>query len=396
MTINLNEMISPVVRDLPPSGIRKFFDLIAGTPGVISLGIGEPDFATPLAIRNASIDAIKRGETSYTSNKGTLELREALSQYVFDGHQVRYDPEEEMLITIGASEAVDLVLRVLVCPGDEVLIVEPSYVSYVPCTLLAGGTPVTIPTKAKNNFKLTAAELEAAITPKTKLLIMAYPNNPTGATMTKEELLPIAEIIKKHNILVLSDEIYGELTYEGNHASIIEIPGMKERTILINGFSKSFAMTGWRIGFAAAPIEILDAMARIHQYTILCAPIMAQKAALEGLRNGSAAVRNMMHEYNARRQFVYSRLLNMGLKCFEPKGAFYLFPSVEGTGFTSEEFAEILLLEEKVAVVPGTAFGPSGDGHIRISYANSIDNLKKAMNRMEVFLQRHRLKKAAN
>lgn len=396
MALNLENMISPVVKSLPPSGIRKFFDLIAGSPDVISLGVGEPDFSTPLSIRRASIEALYRGETSYTSNKGTPELRQALADYLFKHHNVSYDPENEILVTIGASEAVDLALRALICPGDEVIIVEPAYVSYIPCTLLAGGKPVFIKTKKENDFKLMPEELEAAITPKTKLLIMAYPNNPTGAIMTAEELKPIAEIVTKHNILVLSDEIYAELTYENKHTSIIEFPGMKDRTIFVSGFSKSFAMTGWRIGYAAAPVEILNAMAKIHQYTILCAPIMAQQAALEGLLHGETEVRNMVEHYNYRRQLVYSRLLEMGLDCFEPKGAFYIFPSIANTGFSSEEFAQRLLEEEKVAVVPGEAFGTSGAGHIRISYANSVENLEEAMNRMHRFIKRHHLKLVAN
>lgn len=396
MALNLENMISPVVKSLPPSGIRKFFDLIAGSPDVISLGVGEPDFSTPMSIRKASIEALYRGETSYTSNKGTPELRQALSSYLWKQHRVHYDPENEILVTIGASEAVDLALRAVVCPGDEVIIVEPAYVSYMPCTVLAGGVPVFVRTKAENDFKLMPEELEAAITPKTKLVIIAYPNNPTGAVMTKEDLKPIADIILRHNILVLSDEIYAELTYDGKHSSIIEFPGMKERTILVSGFSKSFAMTGWRIGFAAAPAQILSAMAKIHQYTILCAPIMAQQAALEGLLHGAAEVRHMVEQYNFRRKLVYTRLKEMGLECFEPKGAFYIFPSIASTGFTSEEFAQRLLEEEKVAVVPGEAFGASGAGHIRISYANSVANLEEAMNRIQRFLKRHQLKLMAN
>lgn len=388
MTINLNEMLSPVVRDLPPSGIRKFFDLIASSPDVISLGVGEPDFITPINMRQASIEALYKGETSYTSNKGTPELRNALSQQLSDLYGVLYDPEDEILITIGASEAVDLVLRTVICPGDEVLIVEPAYVSYEPCTILAGGKPVSILTKAENDFKLMPEDLETAITPKTKLLIMAYPNNPTGAIMTKEELLPIAKLAVKHNLLILSDEIYSDLTYGQDHTSIVELPGMMERTILVSGFSKSFAMTGWRVGYAAGPSQVISAMTKIHQYTILCAPIMAQRAALEGLENGRASVLEMVEQYDIRRKYVYNRLINMGLKCFEPKGAFYIFPSISNTGFTSSAFAEKLLQEEKVAVIPGEAFGASGMGHVRIAYANSISNLEEAMNRIEGFLKK--------
>lgn len=395
LAINLNEMLSPVVKNLPPSGIRKFFDLIAESPDVISLGVGEPDFSTPLNMRKASIEALYKGETSYTSNKGTPELRNALSQQISNLYGVKYDPEDEILVTIGASEAVDLVLRAVICPGDEVLIVEPAYVSYEPCTILAGGKPVSVLTKAENDFKLMPEDLEKAITPKTKLLIIAYPNNPTGAIMTKEELLPIAELVNKHNLLVLSDEIYSDLTYGQNHTSIIELPGMMERTILVSGFSKSFAMTGWRIGYAAGPSPIISAMTKIHQYTILCAPIMAQRAALEGLENGKTDVLDMVEQYDTRRKYVYKRLVNMGLTCFEPKGAFYIFPSIKDTGYTSSHFAEQLLQEEKVAVVPGEAFGASGIGHIRIAYANSMSNLEEAMNRMERFLENTRQKKLA-
>lgn len=395
MTINLKEMLSPVVRDLPPSGIRKFFDLIAGSPDMISLGVGEPDFVTPKKIRQTAIEALQRGETSYTSNKGTFELRQAITQQLSELYDVQYDSENEILITIGASEAVDLTLRSVICPGDEVLIVEPAYVSYEPCAILAGGKPISILTKAENDFKLMPCDLEAAITPKTKLLIMAYPNNPTGAIMTKDELAPIAKLAVKHNLLVLSDEIYSDLTYGQEHTSIIELPGMAERTILVSGFSKSFAMTGWRIGYAVGPSEVIEAMTKIHQYTILCAPNLAQLAALEGIKNGKADMLEMVEQYDERRKYIYKRLIGMGLACFEPKGAFYIFPSIKNTGYTSAEFAEQLLYEEKVAVIPGEAFGATGIGHIRISYANSIENLIKAMNRMERFIEKTRERELA-
>jgi len=395
LTINLKEMLSPVVRDLPPSGIRKFFDLIAGSPDMISLGVGEPDFVTPKKIRQTAIEALQRGETSYTSNKGTFELRQAITQQLSELYDVQYDSENEILITIGASEAVDLTLRSVICPGDEVLIVEPAYVSYEPCAILAGGKPISILTKAENDFKLMPCDLEAAITPKTKLLIMAYPNNPTGAIMTKDELAPIAKLAVKHNLLVLSDEIYSDLTYGQEHTSIIELPGMAERTILVSGFSKSFAMTGWRIGYAVGPSEVIEAMTKIHQYTILCAPNLAQLAALEGIKNGKADMLEMVEQYDERRKYIYKRLIGMGLACFEPKGAFYIFPSIKNTGYTSAEFAEQLLYEEKVAVIPGEAFGATGIGHIRISYANSIENLIKAMNRMERFIEKTRERELA-
>ncbi|MFA5535911.1 MAG: aminotransferase class I/II-fold pyridoxal phosphate-dependent enzyme [Bacillota bacterium] len=388
-------MLSPVVRDLPPSGIRKFFDLIAGSPDMISLGVGEPDFVTPKKIRQTAIEALQRGETSYTSNKGTFELRQAITQQLSELYDVQYDSENEILITIGASEAVDLTLRSVICPGDEVLIVEPAYVSYEPCAILAGGKPISILTKAENDFKLMPCDLEAAITPKTKLLIMAYPNNPTGAIMTKDELAPIAKLAVKHNLLVLSDEIYSDLTYGQEHTSIIELPGMAERTILVSGFSKSFAMTGWRIGYAVGPSEVIEAMTKIHQYTILCAPNLAQLAALEGIKNGKADMLEMVEQYDERRKYIYKRLIGMGLACFEPKGAFYIFPSIKNTGYTSAEFAEQLLYEEKVAVIPGEAFGATGIGHIRISYANSIENLIKAMNRMERFIEKTRERELA-
>ncbi|MGI6552944.1 MAG: aminotransferase class I/II-fold pyridoxal phosphate-dependent enzyme [Bacillota bacterium] len=389
MALKIEDMISPVVKSLPPSGIRKFFDLVANSQGIISLGVGEPDFATPQHIRKASITAINRGKTSYTSNRGTLQLRTAIAEYLSLQYGINYDPEEEILITIGASEAVDLALRAVICPGDEIIVVEPSYVSYKPCTILAGGHPISIFTKAEDSFKLMPKDLEEAITPRTKLLILSYPNNPTGAVMTEEDLKPIAKIVNKHNLLVLTDEIYSELTYGSKHTSIASLPGMRERTILLSGFSKAFAMTGWRIGYVAAPAPLLDAMVKIHQYTILCAPIMAQEAALEGLKNGRQEVLKMVAEYNSRREFVYRELTEMGLASFEPKGAFYIFPSIKNTGMSDELFAELLLREEKVAVVPGSAFGPSGQGHIRISYATSMENLKEAMQRMSFFVKKH-------
>lgn len=390
MSLDYSKIISPVVRNIRPSGIRRFFDLVANTKGVISLGVGEPDFVTPWHIRESCINSLEQGYTMYTSNYGLPELREEIANYLSNQYQVSYDPEKEIIVTIGASEAVDIALRTLLTPGDEVLIPEPCYVSYEPCTVLAGGTPVTIKTNASNGFKLTAQQLEARITPRSKVLILCYPNNPTGAIMTREDLEEIAKIVEKYNLIVISDEIYSELTYQGKHTSFAALPGMWERTILVNGFSKAFAMTGWRVGYVCAPEEIISAMVKIHQYTILCAPIMGQKAAIEALKNGRSQVEDMVNQYNYRRRLIVARLNEMGLNCFEPKGAFYVFPSIKITGMSSEEFAEKLLMEEKVAVVPGNAFGESGEGHIRISYAASIQQIIEALNRMEKFVNKYK------
>lgn len=383
------ERISPVVRSLPPSGIRRFFDLVTEMKGVISLGVGEPDFVTPQHIRDAAIYSLERGYTSYTSNYGLLELREAIAGYLGRFIDVSYEPRKEILITVGVSEAVDLALRAVLKPGDEVIMPEPCYVSYPPCTILAGGRPVFVPTSMSNDFKLTAAEIEPYITERTEALLLCFPNNPTGATLSWEDLEGIAQLAIEHDLIVISDEIYAELTYEGHHASIASFPGMRERTILLSGFSKAHAMTGWRIGYAASVPEIIEAMMKIHQYVMLCAPIMGQKAALEALAHGEAEKERMKTCYNERRRLLVKGLNDIGLTCFEPLGAFYTFPSIAITGMDSDEFAERLLQEEKVAVVPGTAFGPSGDGHVRCSYASSTENILTALKRMERFVARH-------
>ncbi|BCV21267.1 aminotransferase class I/II-fold pyridoxal phosphate-dependent enzyme [Moorella sp. Hama-1] len=380
--------IAPVVKNLPPSGIRRFFDLVANTKGVISLGVGEPDFVTPWHIREACVQSLERGYTMYTSNYGLPELRQAIAAYLERRFGLSYDPLKQIMVTIGASEAVDLALRTVLNPGDEVLIPEPCYVSYQPITKLAGGVPVTIPTTAADNFALTAARLEKYLTPRSKVLLLCFPNNPTGAVLNREEMQDIARLVIKYNLLVISDEIYAELRYEGQPLSFASLPDMQDRTILVSGFSKAFAMTGWRVGYVAAHPDFLAAMVKIHQYTILCAPVMGQMAALEALRHGSQDVDRMVEQYDQRRRLVYSRLREMGLDCFEPRGAFYIFPSIAATGLDATTFAEELLKEEKVAVVPGTAFGASGEGFIRCSYAASLADLTEAMNRMERFVSR--------
>ncbi|KKM09199.1 aromatic amino acid aminotransferase [Clostridiales bacterium PH28_bin88] len=384
------DFITPVLKAIPPSGIRRFFDLVSSTKGVISLGVGEPDFVTPWHIREACVYSLEKGFTMYTSNWGLPELRQEICRYTEDRYGVRYSPQDEVLVTIGASEAVDLALRSVLGPGDEVLIPEPSYVSYKPCVLMAGGQPVSIRTTMDNGFKLKPEQLERAITSRSKVLMLCYPNNPTGATMNREELEEVSRVVERHNLLVISDEIYSELTYNGGHTCFSSLPGMRERTILINGFSKSFAMTGWRIGYVMGNTALIGAMTKIHQYTILCAPVMGQMAAVEALRRGAAEREKMVNQYNQRRRLVLARLREMGLSCFEPKGAFYVFPSIEVTGMASEEFAEKLLHEELVAVVPGSAFGEAGEGHIRLSYASSVSQLTEALNRMERFVDRHR------
>lgn len=385
---NAERFIVPKLRSIPPSGIRKFFDLVANTKGVISLGVGEPDFVTPWHIREACVYSLEKGYTMYTSNWGMPELRQAVAGYLEERYGLSYSPENQLVITVGASEAVDLALRAVVNDGDEVIVPEPCYVSYKPCAVMAGGKVVSIPTKPENDFQLTAEQLEAAITEKSKVLVLCYPNNPTGAIMNRDELSAIARVVEKHDLLVIADEIYSELTYNGQHTSFASLPGMKERTILINGFSKSFAMTGWRIGFAAGHPDLIGAMVKIHQYTILCTPVTAQMAALEALKNGLEHVYRMKEQYNQRRRLLIKRLNDMGLDCFEPKGAFYAFPSVKRTGLDAETFCEELLKEEKVAVVPGNAFGAGGEGHIRISYAASINQIEEAMERMERFVAR--------
>ena len=376
---------------LKPSGIRKFFDIVAEMDDVVSLGVGEPDFDTPWAVRDEGIYTLERGKTFYTSNSGLKELREEISRYLIRRLGVRYDPIHECLVTVGGSEAIDLAFRALVNPGEEILIPEPSYVSYTPCAILADAVPVPIPLKAENEFRLTPEELEEHITDKTKILVLPFPNNPTGAVMTREDLEPIAKICIRHNLFVVSDEIYSELTYTGeDHVSIVQIPHMQERTILINGFSKAFAMTGWRLGYCCGPAEVLSLMTKIHQYAIMCAPTNSQYAAIVALRDCYSEVEKMREAYNQRRRFLLHSFEQMGLPCFEPFGAFYVFPCIKEFGMTSEEFATRLLEEERVAVVPGDAFGESGEGFIRISYAYSLEALKIAVGRLEKFVERLR------
>ena len=359
-------------------------------PDAISLGVGEPDFDTPWRIREEGIYTLEKGKTFYTSNAGLKDLKIEICRYLDRKVNVQYDYKNEVVVTVGGSEGIDIALRAMLDPGDEVLIPQPSYVSYLPCTILAGGVPVVIPLQEKNEFKLTAEELEAAITPKTKILVMPFPNNPTGSIMTKEDLAPIVDVVIKHDLFVISDEIYSELSYKGDHVTIASFPGMKERTILINGFSKAFAMTGWRLGYACGPEKIITQMLKIHQYAIMCAPTNSQYAAVEALRNCDAEVQEMREAYNQRRRFLVHEFQRIGLQCFEPFGAFYIFPSIQEFGMTSEEFATRLLEEEKVAVVPGTAFGDCGEGFLRISYAYSIGDLKEAIGRLERFITRLR------
>ena len=382
----MRNFLSDKIVNIQPSGIRKFFDLVSEMKDVISLGVGEPDFETPWHIRDEGIYAFEKGKTFYTSNSGLKELREEIGKYLYRRQNLNYNPNEEMIVTVGGSEAIDICLRAVLNNGDEVIIPQPSYVSYEPCTILAGGKPVFINLKGENDFKLTCEELKSAITDKTKVLILPYPNNPTGSVMGKKDLEDIAKIIIEKDILVLSDEIYSELTYKGEHVSIASIDGMKERTILINGFSKSYAMTGWRLGYACGPKEIIKQMTKIHQYAIMCAPTISQYAAIEALKNGDKDVEMMRNSYNQRRRFLMNAFKEMGLKCFEPFGAFYVFPCIKEFGMSSEEFATKLLEEEHVAAVPGTAFGESGEGYLRISYAYSIDNLKNAIKRLNRFI----------
>jgi len=385
--IKWNEKLSPEVKNIPWSGIRRFFDLVSEMKGVVSLGVGEPDFVTPWHVREACIYSLEKGYTMYTSNWGTLELREEIARNLFNTYQVSYDPREEVLVTVGVSEGMDLALRTVLAKGDEVLIPEPCYVSYSPCTALAGGVPVPIATEAANDFRVTAAQIEAQITPRTKALILSYPNNPTGAIMPREELMEIAKLVKKHDLVVISDEIYDKLTYEGEHTCFASLPAMKNRTILLNGFSKAYAMTGWRLGYACGHPEVISHMTKIHQYTMLCAPVTAQMAALEALQNGTEEMLKMVMEYDRRRRLVLKGFKEIGLPCFEPKGAFYAFPSIKHTGLSSEVFAERLLTEAKVAVVPGNVFGMNGEGHIRCSYAASVENLTEAIERIGKFLK---------
>ncbi len=380
---------------IKPSGIRKFFDIVSEMKDAISLGVGEPDFDTPWHIRDEGIYSLEKGKTFYTSNSGLKELKQEICHYLKRKQGIDYDYNHEVLVTVGGSEAIDLAIRAMINPGEEVLIPQPSYVSYEPCAVLADAKPVFINLKAENEFRLTAQELREAITDKTKLLVLPFPNNPTGAVMRKEDLEAIAEVIIEKDIYVLSDEIYGELTYNGEHVSIASLPGMKERTILINGFSKAYAMTGWRLGYACGPRIILDQMVKIHQFAIMCAPTTSQYAAVEALRNGDEDIKEMRTAYNQRRRFLMNAFKEMGLECFEPYGAFYVFPCIKEFGMTSEEFATRFLEEEKVAVVPGTAFGDSGEGYLRISYAYSLENLKVAIGRLGHFVEKLRAEQAA-
>lgn len=382
----MRDPLNKTIVNIQPSGIRKFFDIVGEMEGAISLGVGEPDFDTPWHIRDEGIYSLEKGRTHYTSNAGLKELKVEINRFLTRRYGISYDPNTEIMVTVGGSEAIDIAMRAMLDPGDEVLIPQPSYVSYVPCAVLANGVPVVIELQAENDFRLTPEELEAAITPKTKLLVLPFPNNPTGAVMEKEDLEKIAEIVRKHDLFILSDEIYSELTYLENHVSIASLPGMWERTIVINGFSKSHAMTGWRLGYACGPAVILKQMLKIHQYAIMCAPTTSQYAAVEALRNGDDDVAAMREEYDGRRRYLLHRFQEMGLSCFEPFGAFYMFPCIKEFGMTSDEFATKLLNAQKLAVVPGTAFGDCGEGFLRISYAYSLENLKKAMDRLEAFV----------
>ena len=381
----MRDPLSKEIRSIPPSGIRKFFDIVSEMDDAISLGVGEPDFDTPWHIREEGIYSLEQGRTFYTSNAGLKELKEEICKYLKKSQNIKYN-EHEVFITVGGSEAIDVALRAMLDPGDEVLIPQPSYVSYEPCTILAGGKPVIIELKEDNEFRLTKEELLNAITDKTKILVLPFPNNPTGAIMEKEDLMDIAEVVKEKDLYVLSDEIYSELTYSGKHVSIASLPGMKERTVLINGFSKAYAMTGWRLGYAAAPEAILEQMLKIHQFAIMCAPTPSQYAAVEALRNGAPDVKKMRDSYNQRRRFLLNEFEKIGIDCFTPYGAFYTFPSIKKFGMSSDEFAERLLKEQKVAVVPGTAFGACGEGYLRISYAYSIEDLKLALERIAAFI----------
>ena len=386
--IDYSRYLSEQARNIKPSGIRRFFDIANEMDDVISLSIGEPDFLTPWHIREAGITALEKGRTRYTPNRGLMALREEISRFFERKYGLTYQPESEVLVTVGGSEAIDMALRCLIAPGEEVIIPEPCFVCYYPITTLTGGVPVPLPLKAENGFKLTAQELEAAITPRTKLIIFPFPCNPTGAVMRREDLEPIAALLRDKDIIVLSDEIYAELTYGGErHVSIASLPGMKERTVVVNGFSKAYAMTGWRLGYACGPEPIIKVMTKIHQSAIMCAPTTSQCAAVTALRRCDADIEAMRSEYDMRRRFLVSSLNRMGLDCFEPEGAFYAFPSIRKTGLSSEEFCEKLLFGKKVAVVPGNAFGDSGEGHVRISYSYSIGHLSEALHRIELFLQ---------
>ena len=389
--IDYNDILTKTVQDIPPSGIRKFFDVVATMSDAISLGVGEPDFVTPWTIREAGIYSLEKGRTYYTANAGLLELREAICSYTSRKYGISYDPKTETLVTVGGSEAIDLMIRCIVDPGDEVIIPEPCFVCYKPCTRMAGGVPVTIETKEEDGFRLLPEQLKAAITDKTKLLILPYPNNPTGGVMSEKDLRAIAEVLRDTNIMVLSDEIYGELRYDDEgHTPFSAIDGMRERTVIVNGFSKTFAMTGWRLGYALGAAPIIKAMTKVHQYGIMSSPTTSQFAAIEALRSCDKDVADMRREYNYRRRFIVDGFRSMGLSCFEPLGAFYAFPCIKPLGMTSEEFATKLLEEERVAVVPGNAFGKSGEGFIRCSYAYSVDNIEEALTRISRFVEKHK------
>ena len=385
--MNWAERVSPLVRSIPPSGIRRFFDIVAEMSGVVSLGVGEPDFVTPWHIRESCVHGLQRGYTSYTSNYGLLELRQEIARMLETDYGVIYDPKCEALITVGVSEALDLAMRALLSPGDEVLVPEPCYVSYNACVSLAGGVPVSVCSSRENEFRVTVDQLAAALTPRTKALLIGYPNNPTGAVMPREDLAAIARFAEQHDLIVISDEIYASLTYDGEHTCFASLPGMRDRTILLNGFSKAYAMTGWRIGYAMGNADFIGAMTKIHQYTMLCAPITAQVAAIEAIKQGTPSRNKMVDEYDRRRRLMVDGLRNIGLDCFEPRGAFYVFPSIRNTGLTSLQFAEQLLQAEKVALVPGDAFGACGEGFVRCSYASSSKNLAEALDRIGRFVK---------
>ncbi len=387
MSMDYGKVLSKKAQRIKPSGIRKFFDVLNEMPDVISLTVGQPDFITPWHIRSAGIESLEQGKTYYTSNSGTLELRTEIAKYLDRRFSLQYDPKHEIIITVGGSEAIDIAFRALIDPGDEVIIPEPSYVCYAPMVELADGVPVIIPTKEEDQFKLKVEDLKQAITPKTKLVVLPFPNNPTGAIMTKEDLEPIADLLRDSEIMVLSDEIYGELTYGSNHVSIASLPGMWERTIVVSGFSKAYAMTGWRLGYLCGPAALTGQMLKIHQYAIMCAPTTAQLAAVEAMQNGDEDVREMAEEYDRRRKYLVHRLRKMGLPCFEPKGAFYVYPNISGYGMTSEEFCEKLMYDYRVAIVPGNAFGDSGEGFARISYAYSLQHIDAALQRIEAMLK---------
>jgi aminotransferase len=390
MSIRARNLTSQRVSQITPSGIRRFFDLVASMEGVISLGVGEPDFATPWHIREAAIYSLEKGYTMYTSNLGMPELRRELSRYLKNCYGLDYDPDSELLITVGVSEGVDLATRAILDPGDEVIMADPCYVAYNSCVILAGGRPIMVPTSEKSDFELAAEDVEARVTDKTKAIIIGYPANPTGAVMPREKLAEIAEVARRHRLMVISDEIYARLVYGVKPTCFATLPGMKESTILLGGFSKAYAMTGWRIGYAAASKEVIAAMFKIHQYTIMCAPTMGQVAAIEALKSGEDSVTEMVEDYNRRRLVMVKGLNKIGLPCFEPRGAFYAFPSIKGTGMLSEEFAEKLLFEEKVAVVPGSAFGQGGEGYVRCCYATSLAEIEEALLRMGRFVKKYK------